>query len=246
MIVLASFVLIIFNAMATAQSSDLNSSNGSVKEAEENFLNQIAAGENYSDAVKKYYEKILEADSTNYDALTNLGVIYQQKNDLEKSHGYFEKAVKYHPTRARAYHNLGILNSIIGNLDEVVVNLNKAAELDSKSPNSVRQLGIIYLQNEKPNEAIESFNRALRRDNKDTESYLGKSLAYWLLKDFENVLSVIRLDDAGKVNPKKYLYTIDEGSSMVRNTIVSLNDIVLVDHKKIKVVEKHEVTYIVK
>ena len=81
MIVLASFVLIIFNAMATAQSSDLNSSNGSVKEAEENFLNQIAAGENYSDAVKKYYEKILEADSTNYDALTNLGVILQSTED---------------------------------------------------------------------------------------------------------------------------------------------------------------------
>ncbi len=191
MIVLASLVLIIFNTTAIAQSSDLNSSNSSVKEAEENFLHQITTGENNSAALMKYYEKILEADSTSYEALTNLGVIYQQKGYLKISLKYFENAVKFHPQRARAYHNLGILNSIIGNLDEVVVNLNKAAELDSRSPNSIRQLGIIYLQNEMFKEAIKCFNSALMRDNKDTESYLGKSLAYWLLKDYDNVLSVI-------------------------------------------------------
>ncbi len=153
--------------------------------------NQISEGENSLENIFQYYEKIFEIDSTNYDALTNLGVIYQQRGDMEKSLGYFEKAVKFHPKRARAYHNLGILNSIIGNLDGAVINLNKAAELDSDSPNSIRQLGIIYLQNKKFNEAIESFNRALRRDNKDIESYLGKSLAYWMLKDYDKVLAVI-------------------------------------------------------
>ncbi|MEW6004954.1 MAG: tetratricopeptide repeat protein [Stygiobacter sp.] len=191
MIVLASLVLIIFNTTAIAQSSDLNSSNSSVKEAEENFLHQITAGENHSDALKKYYEKVLEADSTNYDALTNLGVIHQELGNEDKSLQHFKNAVKFHPKRARAYHNLGILNSIIGNLDEAVINLNIAAELDSDSPNSIRQLGIIYLQNEMFNEAIKCFNRALMRDNKDTESYLGKSLAYWLLKDYDEVIAVI-------------------------------------------------------
>lgn len=141
--------------------------------------------------VQNIYEEVLKADSTNYDALTNLGVIFQQKGDMEKSLKYFEKAVKFHPKRARAYHNLGILYSLLGKLDEAVINLNKAAELDSNSPNSVRQLGIIYLQNEKLNESIESFNIALFRDKKDTESYLGKSLGYWLLKDYDKVLAVI-------------------------------------------------------
>ena len=157
------------------------------KEITENVIN----GEDNIESVKKNYESILQNDSTNYDALTNLGVIYQQYRDMEKSLIYFEKAVKFHPQKARAYHNLGILNSIIGNLAEAVFNLNKAAKLNSNSPNSIRQLGIIYLQNEKLNEAIESFNSALSRDNKDTESYLGKSLAYWLLKDYTNVLVVL-------------------------------------------------------
>lgn len=141
--------------------------------------------------VRNFYEKVLENDSTHYDALTNLGVIYQQTGDLERSLSFFKNAVKFYPQKARAYHNLGILNSIIGNLDEAVVNLNKAAELDSGNPNSIRQLGIIYLQNEKFNEAIESFNRALNRDNLDTESYIGKAIAYWLLKDYDNVLAAI-------------------------------------------------------
>ena len=141
------------------------------------------AGENYLDNVTKLYEKMFENDSTNYDALTNLGVIFQQNGDLEKSLRYFQRAVKFHPKKARAYHNLGILNSLMGRYDDAFINLNKAAELDTTSPNSIRQLGILYLQNNLFIEAIEAFNRALSRDNLDTESYIGKALAYWSLKN---------------------------------------------------------------
>ena len=189
---------IILNENLLAQTDEQTTNDNKTEKTEEYLLDQITAtpivgqaGENSLESIRKYYEKILEIDSTNYEALTNLGVIYQQYGNMEKSLGYFEKAVKFHPKKARAYHNLGILNSLIGNLDETVVNLNKAAELDSNSPNSIRQLGIIYLQNEKLNEAIESFNSALSRDNKDTESYLGKSLAYWMLKDYDKVMAVI-------------------------------------------------------
>ena len=152
---------------------------------------QNSVGENYLDGVQKFCEKVLEDDSTNYDALTNLGVIYQQTADIEMSLGYFEKAVKFHPQKARAFHNLGILYSLMNRLDDAVFNLNKAAELDATNPNSVKQLGIIYLQNDMFSEAIESFGRALSRDNLDTESYLGKALAYWSLKDYDKVLSEI-------------------------------------------------------
>lgn len=181
----------VLNAGIVAQSVD-----GYINKTTEqsNHLSQNADEENSIESVRKYYEAILETDSTNYNALTNLGVIYQSAEggeNLEKSLLYFEKAAKFHPQKSRAYHNLGILNSIMRNLDEAVINLNKAAELDSRSPNSIRQLGIIYLQNEKLNEAIESFNIALSRDNKDTESYLGKSLAYWVLKDYDKALAVI-------------------------------------------------------
>ncbi|MCL5030845.1 MAG: tetratricopeptide repeat protein [Bacteroidetes bacterium] len=187
-------LMVMLDATLIAQPDALRTNNNKIEKAGDNLLDQLTEGEDDIESVRKYYEKILEEDSTNYDALTNLGVIYQYaggRENMEKSLGYFEKAVKFHPQKARAYHNLGILNSIIGNLDEGVNNLNKAAELDSKSPNSIRQLGIIYLQNEKLNEAIESFNRALERNDKDTESYVGKSLAYWLLKDYDNVIAVI-------------------------------------------------------
>ena len=187
-IVFVCWFFMVLNAVIVAQSVN-DSINKTIEQR--NLLNQIADEENSLESVRKYYEKVLEDGSTDYEALTNLGVIWQQKGDLEKSLGYFEKAVKFHPQKARAYHNLGILNSIIGNLDEAVINLNKATEIDSTSPNSIRQLGIIYLQNEKLNEAIESFDRALNRDEKDTESYLGKSLAYWMLKDYNKVFAVI-------------------------------------------------------
>ena len=153
--------------------------------------NSIPLSENYLDDIRIFYEMVLEDDSTNYDALTNLGVIYQQKGDLEKSLSFFEKAVTFHPQKARTYHNLGILSSIIGRLDDAIINLNKAAELDSTNPNSVRQLGVIYMQNEMFGEAIKAFERALTRNNYDTESHLGKTLAYWSLKEYDLVLAGI-------------------------------------------------------
>ena len=174
-----------------AQPIEDNAKQDIIEKLDKNLLDNTVVVDNYYVSVRKYYEKILEIDSTDYNALTNLGVIYQHYGDLEKSLLYFEQAVKFHPQKSRPYHNLGILNSIIGNLDEAVLNLNKAAELDLPNPNSVRQLGIIYLQNEMYNEAIAAFYRALKRDKFDTESRLGKALAYWSLKEYDKVLAVI-------------------------------------------------------
>lgn len=173
-VAIAGLILTVFNKGLIAQQNDL-----------------IPSSQNYLDDIRNYYEMVLEDDSTNYDALTNLGVIYQQKGDLEKSLSYFEKAVKFNPRKARAYHNLGILNSIMGQLDDAIINLNKASELDSANPNSVRQLGVIFMQNEMFGKAIKAFELALKRNNYDTESYLGKALAYWSLKEYDLVLAEI-------------------------------------------------------
>ncbi|MDO8549373.1 MAG: tetratricopeptide repeat protein [Ignavibacteria bacterium] len=180
---------ILLNKSLIAQLEEQSFKDNTIENGGEYLLNQVAA--NYLDGARKFYEKILETDSTNYDALTNLGVIYQQTGDEKKSLQYFEKAVKFNPRKSRAYHNLGILNSIMGRLDDAIVNLNKAAAIDLTSPNSVRQLGIIYLQNEMFSEAIEAFQCALKRDYFNTESRLGKALAFWSLKEYDSVLAEI-------------------------------------------------------
>ena len=141
--------------------------------------------------VKNYYESILKNDSTNYSALTNLGVIYQQQGDLENSLRYFKKAATLHPYSPRSYHNLGIFYSLMGKIDDAIIYLEKAAEIDSASSYSIRQLGIIQLQNKKYKEAIESFSKALSRDKFDTESYIGKALTFWLMKDYKKVITTI-------------------------------------------------------
>ena len=177
LIVLNFLLLIISGRSLIAQRDELNSE-----------------GENYLADIQSFYERILKSDSTNYDALTNLGVIFQSTEgggDLKKSLSYFEKAVKLHPKKSRTYHNLGILYSLMNQLDNAVINLNKAAQLDTTSPNSIRQLGIIYLQNDMFSNAIEAFSRALNRDKFDVESRLGKSLAFWSLEEYDSVLAEI-------------------------------------------------------
>ena len=158
------------------------------KRGKEITVNVITDGDNI-ESIKKNYESVLQSDSTNYDALTNMGVIYFQSGEVDKSLYYFERAVRYNPPKARAYHNLGILNSIKGRIDLTIAYLKKAAELDSTNPISIRQLGIIYLQNKMPIQAVVAFNSALNRDKYDIESRLGKTLAYWSLKSYDKVLS---------------------------------------------------------
>jgi tetratricopeptide (TPR) repeat protein len=141
--------------------------------------------------VQKYYENILKRDSTNYDALTNLGVICHQADEEDKALEFFEKAVKFHPQKARAYHNLGILYSQIDRIDDAVFYLNRAAELDPQNPASLRQLGVIYLYKEMYQQSINQFDKALWRNINDIESRLGKSLAYWKIEEYDFALAEI-------------------------------------------------------
>lgn len=108
---LLSFILC--KSLIAQKNDSQNSVNVSNEKTDEYFLNNFS-DHRYLDGVRKFYERVLENDSTNYDALTNLGVIYQQTGDMEKSFSYFEKAVKFDPQKSRAYHNLGILNSLMG------------------------------------------------------------------------------------------------------------------------------------
>ncbi|GEM_PF-1285953 len=180
-----------FNSNGYAQSNDTRIADPNNKANV--FQDSLTNEEKSIEKIREHYESVLERDSTNYDALTNLGVIYLQDGAIEKSLYYFEKAVNFHPNRSRAYHNLGILNSMKGRIDLTIKYLRRAAELDSASPNSIRQLGIIYLQNKMFIQSIVTFNSALKRDKLDVESRLGKALAYWSLKNYDKVLAEINL-----------------------------------------------------
>ena len=48
---------------------------------------------NHLEAIK-IYEEILQKNQNNFDANSNLGMLYAQQNNLEKSEKYLNKAIK--------------------------------------------------------------------------------------------------------------------------------------------------------
>ncbi len=59
---------------------------------------------------KDIYLKLYSKDSSNYDLVRHLGILYQDLKDNEKAYNFFLRAVKLRPNGFEAYNNLGAIH----------------------------------------------------------------------------------------------------------------------------------------
>ena len=78
-------------------------------------------------AAKKYFSILLTLDSTNVEAMTNLGIIYQENGDVLTAEEYLLKAISIDPEDYLPYLNLVVFYDAINKNDESIKNLNKSA-----------------------------------------------------------------------------------------------------------------------
>ena len=76
------------------------------------------------------YEKVLELEPDNSDALNNMGVCYRKLGRLNDALGCYERAAKANPHNAAALGNQGNCLYSMGRYAEALVSLNKAIEID--------------------------------------------------------------------------------------------------------------------
>ncbi len=133
------------------------------------------------------YQKSLELDSQNADAMNNLGNALQTCGRIEDAVATHQRAVALRPSFGALHNNLGNSLRIAQRYDEAAASYHRAIELQPGAAEYHGNLGNNFTSEGKPDRAIECFQRAIELAPDRAEFYLSRANA---------LLSLGRNDDA--------------------------------------------------
>ncbi len=140
------------------------------------------------DEAKHIYEKILEKNPLQSDALHLRGLIKHQKGNHDEAIEDIKKAIEIMPNGALYYNNLGMIYDTLRKKEESIKNLKKALEIDPKYKNShlaYYNLGVYYDDKREIMQALESYNKSIELEKDFFEAHWNKSLLLLLLGKFK-------------------------------------------------------------
>jgi Cephalosporin hydroxylase len=94
---------------------------------------------NFQEA-KHLYNKVLDIDSSNLDAINNLGIIYHSLGKINEAIEFYKKAIDINPNFADSHHNLKLIYFKIGDLENSLKHHIKFLEIKSTSINTSSNL----------------------------------------------------------------------------------------------------------
>ena len=148
----------------------------------------------------KYYEKAVEINQTDTDAITKIADFYVQISDSTKAMEYYDTALKIDPKYAAAIIGKTEIYVLLSQKEKIYLEL---AKLDLKTltnPQLLARVAKIYSNIGDKVKAIEFYDLAIKSDPSYIEPYIAK--AQILLMDFNKVKEVeqilIVLEKLGK------------------------------------------------
>jgi len=123
------------------------------------------------DKAKDIFEKIVEYDKENIDALFFLGVVYYELKNYYKSLNYFEKALSYSDRNPIVYVNMGTVYKEIGDFENAFLCYQKAIKIDPAFTEAYNHLGTLYQETRQFDIAEEYYKRALSLNPNFADAY---------------------------------------------------------------------------
>ncbi|CAN5598424.1 hypothetical protein BH09VER1_BH09VER1_20330 [soil metagenome] len=133
--------------------------------------------QNYFEA-ENIYQQIVEKVPDNYVALSNLGAVQIQANELSAAEVALRKAIKINDKDSFAQTNLGILLSRQGKFDEAIAALRTALELNPNDAVAHNYLGVCFGQKEERPEAEKELKRAIELKPDYAPAYFNLAVLY--------------------------------------------------------------------
>ena len=117
----------------------------------------------YADAVATL-RQLVGADPNDYQAWSDLGMLYFLQKDLEAAENSYSSATSVKPSYVPSLLSLGRGRSARKNFEGAIESLEAALKVDAKSASANFFLGEAYLQIKKGSKAVGYFNEALKLD----------------------------------------------------------------------------------
>jgi tetratricopeptide (TPR) repeat protein len=116
-----------------------------------------------SEAIQAY-QRALEKDPRNSEALLNLGTLLYEQDELAHAAEQFRRAVQSDPRNALAHYNLGSLLDDLDQLDEARAHLEEAVRLDPAYPDAHYNLAFVLEELGAPEKGRHHWRRYVELD----------------------------------------------------------------------------------
>lgn len=107
------------------------------------------------------FKQAIDLDSTNDQALANLGIIYQHQGRYEEAEAKYKESLMHNPNNPNANYRLGTILYDKGDIDTAISYYQRALQEDSKNSSAHYHLGEALVAKGKYSEAIDSLQTSL-------------------------------------------------------------------------------------
>ncbi len=145
----------------------LNSFNTAIEMQPENvdYLTAAARINNELDLIydaAELYRKIIKADSTNFNAMLNLGSLYIKQRFFDRAEKLFLSLKEVDPENGYFYEQLGIIYSKEERVDEAINCLTYSVRLNELNAGACLMLAQLYLKKEQPDSSMKYVDIGLK------------------------------------------------------------------------------------
>ena len=148
------------------------------------------------------YQKILEIDEKNVEALVNQGVIFKILGENKKAYENYIKAININPKHTLTYNNLGNLLKDTGNLKGALKVYSDAIRIDPKNYHAYNNLGMVYEKSGDNNRAIQAYKEAVRVNPKFAKAINNIGVVLYKQKKYEQAIEIFKI--ALKTDPEYF------------------------------------------
>ncbi|MBF0195473.1 MAG: tetratricopeptide repeat protein [Magnetococcales bacterium] len=184
--------------MITVKNTTVSDKEDAAQKALQKGVNLYQAGK--LDEAIQWYEKVLEIQPNNINALCNIGAVLQNQGKLNEAIKKYKKSIAINPDFVGGYNNLAFALQQQEKFDEAIIHYQKAILLEPSYAAAHYNLANTLKDQNRLDEAVISYKRAITIEPEHFEAYRNLGLVYSMQGELADAVASYK--KAIAINPK--------------------------------------------
>ncbi|HEX2914025.1 MAG TPA: tetratricopeptide repeat protein [Chloroflexia bacterium] len=159
-------------------------------------------------------EKALKMEPRNTQALFELGVVYQEMDELDRALGTFQAVLKLPNTPVDAYNRIANIKFQLDDRQGALDLLRDAVAHNPDNPNLHYFLGNAYRKQKTDGKAIESYIKAIQLDPEMAEPHFNLGMIYLNRRQFND--AILQFREVVRIRPEDHVTYLFLGRAYMR------------------------------